>query len=206
VSLYCFPYPYFFGFLLMDESQTIRKSFVCCLSTLRVSRRIAEFHDGSRTLRVIFCHPHCELCLNLWATFVAKVVFDSSLSFLGIFSGNGGEGVGWGGWSDDGSFLGISIFELRCSDCNVRVKKFLECVFFDVLLGFFCLAFICLLPVNPSAHLEDLRHSNSISAVAWCSCLFSKASTIWLASVHCGLAKPDKHREPFLCFLFCSLS
>jgi hypothetical protein len=92
VSLYCFPYPYFFGFLLMDESQTIRKCFVCCLSILRVSRRIAGFHDGSRTLRVIFCHPHCKLCLNLWAAFVAKVVFDSSLSFLGIFSGNGGKG------------------------------------------------------------------------------------------------------------------
>jgi hypothetical protein len=92
-SLYCFPYPCLFGFLVMDESQTIRKSFVCCLSILGVSRRIAEFHDGSRTLGLIFCHPHSELCLNLWATFVAKVVFYSSLSFLGIFSGNGGKGV-----------------------------------------------------------------------------------------------------------------
>jgi hypothetical protein len=39
------------------------------MSILGVSRRIAEFHDGSRTLRVIFCHPHCELCLNLFLSY-----------------------------------------------------------------------------------------------------------------------------------------
>ncbi len=50
----------------MSPKQSGRVFFAVCLFILGVSRRIAEFHDGSRTLRVIFCHPHCELCLNLF--------------------------------------------------------------------------------------------------------------------------------------------